>query len=935
MFPYFKKAVARRRIFFFLLLTFMGGYTHTLSAQQGREDVLFRVTDSVIDVSNEQLADITYEVENKGGNSFSGGLHFYVPKEVRIVNKDHLSLYLEAGAKKYVVVKVYIKGNAPAGLIKCYAQLSNNSNTLLKDGVAILRIAGKKDVRSVLTQPDMVLPERGAEISIPVRVSNKGNTTQKVSIVAAFPGELHDKINSSISLSLPEFSDTVIFFTRKVNAALKQMEEVKVGISGIYENGDFFSSHTLILQDPKNRRRFGASNALSYKSGLPNSVSLGVQNLGTNGEAYFVRSNGDYQLGGGNLSYNVNALKWKAEGIPTQVNNTWVNYERKGLGLHLGNITSIGEINLNGRGAELYYNDTVLKKGIAVGFIDKSFNLISVGNNYSLGQAAWLSLRHTGRKVFASTQLIYDTDNYFKTKSLTWLNEGTWNIKDGLQLKAKAGLASTQTETEGNIGSSLIGAGINGFITERISVLSDNFYSSGYFPGTRRGVTTFNERISYHFKRSSIAATYSNYEYNPRYSISGFNSIYGTYTHIQNAELVFMQYVSPVFSYSIAPVGYKERGTWRSVAGIRDLTLEAARLNGQVSFTSLALRQSVSLRLEGGQYRTSLMPDGTWQYRTTFNWNYSIFRLSATAQRGLFLLAESFREDIAPGKFYRYSLSPMLSKTFLQKKLLVEAGVNYYKDNVLANTTYTAYLQYDFRHLRLFGNFQYSNFNNLSSYTNIMLGLTRTLPQSNPAGKEYNNSLSVFVYKDYNSNGIYDAGDSVSADNWVYINRTLFGTDSKGRLVYRKLPDGMYNVNLPTRSGWYAADQEILLDKKSKKDIEIALQQTGTLAGRISFEESEDSELTFSIHKNKAIQTIVATASDGKSVITKTNDDGQYILYLPAGQYHIAIIDLPAQVESTNNNQEVTITSGKTVSDINFNLRVKQRKVEVKKFGGK
>ena len=909
-----------------------------LRAQQQNEVTIVAI-DTLVNVANDQLADVAYEVVNNGSEKFSGGLHFYVPKQLRIVNKDHLPLYLSPGEKKYIVVKVYAKSNATAGSINCQAQLFNNSRTFIVDRVTKINVISKREVRASLTQSEMPLPQRGEAINIPLGVANMGNTRQHVSLVIAYPAVLNDETNASIALVMPPFSDTVIYFKRRVTAAMRQLDMVKVNIAGIYEDGDFFASQSLILQDVRSKRNFFQGNNLRSSSGLPNSISLGVQNLGTFGEAYFLRSNGEYKLGDATLSYNLNMLQWKAGGLPTQINNTWINYENKGLGIHLGNISNIGEVNLNGRGAEVYFNDTNSKKGISIGFVDKSFNLIGTkANNYSFGKSAWLTLKHTDKKLNASSMFLYDTEQFFKTKSLIWINDAQWNITDGLQASARLGLAGTQPDNvvdEKHIGSMLIGASLSGFISKRLSISIDNHYSSGYFPGTRRGTTMLNERLSYHFLKSSIFASYNNYNYQPRFINSGIDNFLGTYTQTQIAEFGFMHSLNTAFSYSISPAGYKEKGSWLGAVGATNLELEAARLNAMISVTSAVLKQSLSLRLEGGQYKTTAMSAADWQYRASLNWNYKMFRMTATAQHGLFLLAESFRQDITPEKFYRYSISPMVSTTLFNKKLLLEGGVNFYKDNYIDNLVYLGLLQYDFRKTRLFGHFQYSTFNNSASYNNIMLGLTRTLPGSSPDGKMHKNELSVLAFRDYNGNGIFDDGDKVAANEQVFINGTLFNTNSNGSVTYSRLPDGNYRIRLSPQNGWYAEGQEVLLTNKSKTKLNIALKQTGTVLGNISFQDEEDENLNYAVHKDKAVQTIVAVNERGNSIVTKTNDNGHYVLYLPAGKYQLSVIGLPSQIESATNSIAVELSAGKTIEQINFVLKVKQRKIEVKKFGKK
>src|SRR5690606_29975386 len=49
------------------------------------------------------------------------------------------------------------------------------------------------------------------------------------------------------------------------------------------------------------------------------------------------------------------------------------------------------------------------------------------------------------------------------------------------------------------------------------TISSANYYSTGYYPGVRRGALQLNQRINRVIKRSNVWAAYSLYEYAPKY----------------------------------------------------------------------------------------------------------------------------------------------------------------------------------------------------------------------------------------------------------------------------------------------------------------------------------------------------------------------------------------------------------------------------------
>src|SRR5690606_28964369 len=127
-----------------------------------------------------------------------------------------------------------------------------------------------------------------------------------------------------------------------------------------------------------------------------------------------------------------------------------------------------------------------------------------------------------------------------------------------------------------------------------------------------------------------------------------------------------------------------------------------------------------------------------------------------------------------------------------------------------------------------------------------------------------------------------------------------------------------------------------MVGNKEEVQVQVPLVKTGTISGRIRFE--YDELLSFAVDRDLAGQSIIATNTEGKSYETKTDDKGQYMLYLPTGNYTVTVAKLPNQIEvltDGQNQQPVEVRSGKVLTGFDFILKVKQRKIDVKKFGQK
>jgi hypothetical protein len=124
------------------------------------------------------------------------------------------------------------------------------------------------------------------------------------------------------------------------------------------------------------------------------------------------------------------------------------------------------------------------------------------------------------------------------------------------------------------------------------------------------------------------------------------------------------------------------------------------------------------------------------------------------------------------------------------------------------------------------------------------------------------------------------------------------------------------------------------LKDKEEVTLQIPLRQTGTVSGKISYE--FDELLSYSTLKELAGQTITAINEEGKTFEGKTDDNGQFMLYLPTGKYTMTVSSASSQIAVIpvgNNHQPLVVKPGEIINGADFILKVKQRKIEIKKFG--
>lgn len=920
--------------FIFLLLACLP----SAGRAQGSEQILLRIADSMPEVMNEALEDVTIEIDNTAGSDFTGILHLYCGKGARVATKQDIPVSVAAGKRLFVPAKVYIGATTPAGNIPYSAVLSDGRRTRIATAAAQLHLAGSRVMRASLTQPDIIMSATGSTLRIPVLVSNRGNISQTVDIVLAYPPELQDRVNKSIRLEVPPFRDTLLYFERRVSRAMVKMSAVNISLYGVYNGGDYFSIASATVQSIKSRKKFSNTRSVNNFGTNLNSISLGIQNAFSSNESYSLQSKGDYALNRQlSLAYSVNLFRWKSSGMPTLVNDTWLELRYKGAGIRGGNIVQNGEMSYSGRGVEAYvYLDSQQHYKVYTGYIDKSFNLLNTaGGSASFGRAAWAGFLQQTTRFRNNTMLSYDEDKYTRTRNMILVNEGLWRISDFLLAGFKTGFANSNpdSDTLQSRQSYSLNASISGSLTKALSMSSDNLYASGYYPGSRRGTFSLNERLSLRMGQFTLSGGYMYTNLQPQYLRSGNLAIRNN-NRSSTAEMALSAAMGSVTLF-MAPQYYREEGNWYDATNTLNSTLDAVRLSASISYAGIAIRQNLMLRTDIGRYRTGFQPEQRWQFRANLTYNLGFFRLSANVQKGNFYLSEAFQEHAGSTRRsdLRINIAPTVTASFFNNRLKADAGVTYYKDYFISSILYNGALNLYLNTTRIFATVQYNTFSQASSYRNVQLGITQLLPQSGKDNISNKGSLHIQVYYDVNGNSQYDTGDSLAAGYIASVNKTLLMADNNGQMVYSKLPAGNYKIYFPIQKGWYGRDQSVVLLEKQSATVTVPLRQTGTLTGSIRYEYNE--LLSYSTEKDVFGQTIRATDADGKIFEGKTDDNGAYQLYLPTGSYMVTVDGLPEQIEvtATGQQQPVSVLSGQITGNVDFILKVKQRKVEVKKFG--
>lgn len=902
-----------------------------LYAQDSQGQILFRPSSDSVSSSNEELLDFTLKIVNRQKIPLNGIVKIDIPTSLELVSKNNVPVGLRPGDSTFVSVKIFVTKYTVSGkehLIRFL--LSDRENNILASANSKLQVSVKRNVNMFALVSNILLDPASDSIKVPIRITNPGNTAQKVTIINRYPSVFEDNaFHTSTQFVIAPSADTLITFTKEVVRKMLDSEGFDVTFSGLYENGDIFGMAYIRVQSARNERAY-RDPSLSDTYNL-NSITFSAQNMFSQNESYHLAGRGNLTLPSGMLGYNLDFTSWRNSYSPAMARNTYVSFRNEKFGIMAGNINKSMDINLSGRGMSVSLNDTSSDDSYEVGFIDANSNLL--GNNSNLffpsGNAGWGTYTHTSRDWQLSTSVLYEVNPLLNSRNAILGNSFMFNRIKGLRILASlSGGHITEYDKGSRVRPGMAsGLNINGTF-KNFLVSSQNYYSSGYYPGLRRGALSFNERVTFLGKNSNVWAGVDYNHYGPK-TLSDFQTTDPVFSTLR-AEAGISGMLFRKLNVSLAPVYTQETNNSYQFQGLPQAvhSLESWNVNNTFNY-AISNKQYLSVNTETGIYQSTFDTEKRFHFRSNLNYRNGAFNLSSTVQKGTFYLGEAasnfIREQESP---LLINIVPSIQKSLFRNKLRTEAGLAYINSSFFGSSIYlTGRAELDVMPKTSF--YSAINHNRYSNYNLSILEMGITQKLNVPKIDPKQGNAEIFVYHDQNQNDIFDEGDTKADGQLLYINQAAFITNSAGLIEYKKLPFGDYRIAVSNKGGWYAPEMRVLLNEK-KLRVELPLKQTGTLRGRINYIVNE-----FSYEINRNLQGITVIATDEKNIrhITKTNSEGDYTFYLPVGSYSLSIdnTDLPPEVDMVKTDGRIMLDP-RTPKVVDIKLEVKTRKIETKKF---
>lgn len=670
-------------------------------------------------------------------------------------------------------------------------------------------------------------------------------------------------------------------------------------------------------------------NLLPYK----NFVEASYNNTDNTNEYYKLRSNFEQKISNSTrIGFNTTA-DYYTDSKNVNLYDTRLELLHSKFYAGLGNIYGQDyDFNVSGRGLKLGAKINA-KNQLEVLGVDNNYMLYSdFSKGGSNGKTAGLQYSFiSNKKQKTQVNYIYNQNNFTKVNTHL-LNAKSSVYSDSLQvLSMDFGLSQENLSTDlHSLDKKGWALGANYTYTgAKYAISSNNYYSSPYYSGVRRGALYLDEMLNYRLSQTSSAYL----RYNTSVNKSGYLNDLEVMGYTENSNFInhlleagwtwsgksLRFSVSPNYVYQYIDTPYN-----------------------LLEYSAYRLRMNLGKSLKNHNFNFSW--DGGWS--TYNNYDRSIFAQRIMLNYAYKFINLSAIADINPtsvydlnwyqgGTFVNYSTTVGTRISALRNKLnsFVNFGYSYLNTQKTDNLYLNANLDYKLSNIWSLTAMAYYNFyttagvNGSSGFQNSNLqykiGVRMAI-----GSRSIGNKLSLKIYEDENLNNTLDANEQLVTDAVVKLNDKIVAlTNNKGQVKYMNLKEGDYTLSVSKNNQIIPllGVDKLSIHKNLKLNLPIV--KTISIQGKmVEVKDRYDNQVADFVGINIYAQNL----DNGKVTVSVTEIDGSFNFQLVEGKYKFYIQN--DRYEILNNQQEILIKNNESPEEILFKFKNKELKIRKKKF---
>ncbi len=777
-------------------------------------------------------------------------------------------------------------------------------------------------------EPIYYLDLRTGQVELQVKCSNLGNTDVQITLQPqSMPAGL-SFAPAAQTFSLAPGQEIWMRCFARYTGNSSYIPDFNVNLQVLNGSGQVSAQQMIKVVALSSNKTF----APAYDNGatLNHAVQLGTVINNNLPSFYRLRANGSVRINENRstLDYNANLNYYTPS--PTNLSgvelyDTRLTLNNRNWGAQLGNIYENLDYTLFGRGASLRIN-TDTGRAVNLYYVQSRYTLYSDVNPPLATPDTW-----------AASYTVNDNPNrqskwalLYNTNPLTGIQTGLMSgqmriIMRGQQTLELVAGASIERSNTGN-GATQPGAGGGFNYNSRLrkwELALNNYISTGYYSGIRRGVLLLDDRITRHLSSSTqVFARFSTVNSDPRF-LNELQTAGRMYNKLLTAEAGVNTRIRQHFTLGIRP--YFQQQNAASITVQAPALMYAARfaVDGRLIFN----RHSFSFTSDQGYLFVNNNNAGWTQqpsHRLTANYNYGSFGFNVFAQTGPYYITEIY--PTAGNTTYRYySMGPSLQTQALKGRLDINLGtqVGYYSYSTGWSYSANGQLQYHAGHgwdasAQVIAS-QFNQFSNMQTLLNV----TKRFGHKKSSTQK---RMKINLFGDANSNGVKDENEKWLQGIIVETGGATAISNTKGELSFKNVPVGNISLQVLPGSLW-SHNQPVQVSLHKNTSVTVPLVKSGKITGSIVPAYEKYQQKGFNLEGIR----VQVTDEQGHLYSTLSDENGNFVFSLPENKYTVFIDDAGQPFQITNPKQEIKVSQDKS-TPMTFTLTDHSRKVDVKKF---
>jgi len=805
-------------------------------------------------------------------------------------------------------------------------------------------LKGEQSLVLQTEQQEYYLDQNSSHVQFILRASNIGLVPLNVRLLfSGFP-QGFEIIGESQSINIPAGGQVLLPFTGEMRSK-NEFADFDLNIQALDANGRMYTMTFVRILRLGNVKRFGLLDLQNQP--YRNKAGVNYINTGSDMSIYQFHGSGNMDFGKNrSLEYSL-AADYYQQLRQWNSYNTYIDYQDKDWGIKLGNIYENLDQNINGRGIKASYKLTN-DRTISLYGLENNYMLFSQQGNMIPGAKIIGARYKTQAEQLRGSDFIYlhSRSDYRGIGSEQFSGKTMLAIGADHELGLEAGYSLEQAYVGGSRHAAA--AGVNySFRLKGYQLSTNNYYSSSYYTGMRRGLFQSDTRLSRLLGvKDNISIRISYLNTNPSYQQGDRNNYFSQQNRIETYELGYQtrwgNLQLDLRPYFMAQhIGDRGLG----IVGLTDVNGSSKAFRASLDLNFLRFKHRFFVRTDYGYVfkNTSERPLAPFHsLRMMGNYSNNIFGFTTFLQINPYYLTD-LRLTGVSAKYRSYSFGPNTQFALFNEGLRVQFSsvYSYYgfsrSNNFAMNGnarwqldkgwSLTADMFYTLMKDRISSDPTEIVMNNsivTADYRQFRVGLEKAFGRQ---GKQKRYKLQLLLFEDGNNNGKMDMDELTPKDLVVRIDKEVAITDEKGEVKFLDMLAGNYIIQIENSKGWVAQGTISTVLKKNQV-LQIPLIKTGALRGKITVVQDRYVD----VNPQLAGIAIYAVNGQGQTYKTLCNEDGSYAFYLPQDKYRVFIPTegLPFTIE--NSTHEIELQDCSTIILPDFKYKNERRKVDIKRF---